>query len=342
MSQECKTCKEVLSIDKFRKGLKSCKKCNYNKTKCSHGTEKKKCKECKGSGICEHNKQKQSCNQCRSPSSLCEHNKQKQSCGECNLTLNCGICRSVQISKSTNFYPLCEACYCNEYPDSPLSVNYKVKERYLFDEVKKRFSDVNMRINKKIDGGCSRRKPDILIDKNIFSIIIECDENQHENYECENKRNMELFQDLGSRPLVIIRFNPDSFKTNGVTYSGCFQSVSHLYQKKFYNLNEYEWIKRIDILEDVIKKYMNMQDIPDKEITIEKLFYDGYTYVNRNILGTNKIKKYLNNSYIINSYISDDMTVNICLVKDGNTQYICIIKGEVLCISKAEFESKII
>jgi hypothetical protein len=339
MSKECKTCKETLSLDKFRNNLTSCKKCHYNKSKCEHGTVKKYCKECGGSGICEHGKQKQSCKDCRT-SGLCEHDKQKQSCIICNKNLACGICKAVQISKSTKFYPLCEACYCNEYPDSPLSINYKIKERHLLDELKKRFSGVVMRINRKVDNGCSRRKPDIFIDKLIFSIIIECDENQHVNYDCENKRIMELFQDLGNRPLVVIRFNPDAFITNGVKTEGCFQDVKEMYQKKFYNIMEYEWIKRLDVLEDTIKKYLSMADIPNKEITIEKLFYDGYIYTDRNILGTNKVKNFLNNSYIVNSYIDNEFNLFLYLIKDGSPSYIKIVKGETLHITKTEFDSK--
>ena len=44
-------------------------------------------------------------------------------------------------------------------------------------------------------------------------IIVEIDENAHINYDssCENKRLMELSQDLGFRPIVFIRFNPDDY-----------------------------------------------------------------------------------------------------------------------------------
>jgi hypothetical protein len=44
-------------------------------------------------------------------------------------------------------------------------------------------------------------------------IVIEIDENQHADYDCscENKRLMELSQDLGHRPVIFIRFNPDEY-----------------------------------------------------------------------------------------------------------------------------------
>jgi len=52
-----------------------------------------------------------------------------------------------------------------------------------------------------------------------YIIIIEVDENKHTNYDCncENKRLMELSQDLQHRPIVFIRFNPYSYTDkNGV------------------------------------------------------------------------------------------------------------------------------
>lgn len=61
----------------------------------------------------------------------------------------------------------------------------------------------------KVQGGCSRRRPDALIDLLSHSIVLECDEFGHTGYSCENKRTMEIFEDLGSRPLVVLRFNPD-------------------------------------------------------------------------------------------------------------------------------------
>ena len=44
--------------------------------------------------------------------------------------------------------------------------------------------------------------------------MVEVDENQHNNYDCscENKRLMELAQDLGHRSMVVIRFNPDAYE----------------------------------------------------------------------------------------------------------------------------------
>jgi hypothetical protein len=134
-----------------------------------------------------------------------------------------------------------------------------------------------MIFDKAVDGGCSNKRPDVLIDLLTHSIIIECDEHQHKNYTCENKRTMQLFEDLGNRPLVMIRFNPDNYiDENGNKVEGCFKpltEVQDMHKKRFYNINETEWNRRICVLEKVIKEYIGLDTFPSKEITEIKLFY---------------------------------------------------------------------
>jgi hypothetical protein len=72
--------------------------------------------------------------------------------------------------------------------------------------------------DKIVEGGCSRRRPDVRIDMGSHIIIVECDEDQHKGYSCENKRMMEIFQNCGNRPIVFIRFNPDSYTKNMIKY----------------------------------------------------------------------------------------------------------------------------
>jgi hypothetical protein len=139
-----------------------------------------------------------------------------------------------------------------------------------------------MVFDKAVDGGCSKKRPDVLIDLLLYSIIIECDENQHKNYECENKRTMQLFEDLGNRPLILIRFNPDSYTEDrgslgeNQKVDGCFKpltKIEDIHKKKFYELNEEEWKRRVDILEEVIKDKISFE-VPQKEIEEIKLFYN--------------------------------------------------------------------
>ena len=318
MSKVCSECKETKDISLYYKGKNQCKECYKNKRKCIHNKTKAECRECGGSAYCIHDKIKTTCKECGG-SQICIHDKIKAQCRECggsvfcihdiqkskcrecggsaycihdkikcncilcNPECACTNCKSVLVGKNTNCYPLCQACFCNEYPDHEKSTLYKIKERYLRDELRLRFpeNNINMIFDKAIDGGCSKKRPDVLIDLLLYSIIIECDENQHKNYECENKRTMQLFEDLGNRPLIMIRFNPDSYMEgssgeNKKKIKGCFKpltKIEDIHKKKFYEINKKEWKRRVDILEEIIRENMS-EDVPEKEVKEIKLFYD--------------------------------------------------------------------
>lgn len=250
---------------------------------CIHGKNKKLCREgCGGSAYCIHGKQKVRCREGCGGSLICEHSKERHTCIECSPDKSCKICKNKYVKKSTKFYPLCEACFSFSNPNSNIITAYKIKERYVCDKLKELFKDENieMIVDKKIEGGCSLRRPDILIDKLTHCIIIECDEEQHKNYDCENKRTMELFKDLGNRHLIIIRFNPDCYtKKNKNKEKSCFKpiiNIEDIHRKKFYDIVKTEWERRILILEDVVKKYLDLNTFPDKELTIVQLFYDYF------------------------------------------------------------------
>ena len=70
-----------------------------------------------------------------------------------------------------------------------------------------------------IPNGCSKRRPDGATDYTPLVAITEVDENQHRTYarECELARMATIHQDLGGIPVIFIRYNPDSYKINGVT-----------------------------------------------------------------------------------------------------------------------------
>ena len=124
--------------------------------------------------------------------------------------------------------------------------------------------------DKIITNGCSKRRPDGLIQLNDFNIIIEIDENQHNNYTCENKRIAEIFQDLGNSPLTIIRFNPDNYILNTKKIKSPFGITKTDGRLKI--INQVEYKKRFDKLLDTIN--YNIKTLPDKEINIINLFYN--------------------------------------------------------------------
>jgi hypothetical protein len=276
---QCKDCKGS-RICEHSKRRTDCKECGGSQI-CKHNKRKSRCKECGGSQICEHKKEKNTCKDCKG-SSICEHDKNKTSCIICTPKNSCIECKSIYSDKRTFCYPLCYSCFCNKFPDHERSTLYKIKERYLRDELRLLFPNnkIDMIFDKMVDGGCSRRKPDVLIELLTYSIIIECDENQHKNYTCENRRIMELFQDLGNRPIIFIRFNPDSYiNINNEKIEGCFKpliSIEDIHKKKFYDINKDEWNRRINILDKVIKENINLKHFPCKEITEIKLFYNEF------------------------------------------------------------------
>ena len=134
-----------------------------------------------------------------------------------------------------------------------------------------------MILDKIISGGCSKRRPDGLLDKLTYSIIIEIDEDQHIGYDanlndnepkCDNRRTMELFQDLGSRPIIFIRLNPDKYSINGKTNKGCFTNTKSGELK----LVKKEFKIRFNKLQETLTSIID-SNVLDKDLTIIKLFY---------------------------------------------------------------------
>ncbi len=278
------TCKEGCGGSEIcihKKEKRYCRECGGSEF-CVHDKLKKICKEgCGGSSYCIHGKQKIRCRECGG-SQICEHLKERATCIECTPEKACKLCKGKYVNKTTRFYPLCEACFSFTYPNSDIITAYKIKERYLCDELKNVFKGekIELTFDKRVKGGCSLRRPDVLIDKLTHCIVIECDENQHTNYECENKRTMELFTDLGNRPLVIIRFNPDNYTRKDKTKEkSCFKpivNIEDIHKKRFYDVVKTEWERRINVLIPDIKKYIDLNTFPNKELTIVKLFYDNF------------------------------------------------------------------
>jgi len=69
--------------------------------------------------------------------------------------------------------------------------------------------------------GCSLKRPDIYFELPLHCVIVEIDENQHKSYEdiCECARINEIVYGIGGLPVIIIRYNPDIVKNNGIHYN---------------------------------------------------------------------------------------------------------------------------
>ena len=248
--------------------------CEHNKRKvrciecngsgiCEHNKIKARCIECNGSGICEHGIRKEYCIPCKG-SEICEHNKRKARCIECKgsqicihnkVKRRCKICGGQDLCKSEwcevrgipKYNGYCLNCCIHICPDIPISNNYKTKEKDTVDRIIEIFPNFTWVCDKKIKDGCSKRRPDLLLDMGSHILIVEIDENKHTDYDCscEHKRLMELSQDNHFRPIVFIRFNPDAYKVEDKIIKSCWK-VNKLGITVI--RNQKEWNERIKII----------------------------------------------------------------------------------------------
>ena len=268
---ECKKCGGSRICEHHR--IKSkCKECGGGSI-CEHGKQKSQCKECGGSSICEHHRIKSTCKECGG-SSICEHGKFKSTCKECGGSALCKnqFCETISSKKYDGY---CMPCFINNplNADKPAHRNYKTKEKEVALAITKRYPDATWILDKRIQDGCSARRPDVLLDLGYHVLMIEVDENRHDNYDCscENKRLMQLAQDIGHRNMVVIRFNPDAYETSqGERVPSCWKlnklGVVHIPKDQ-----QNAWNDRLQQLLDTIQYWIENES--EKQIEMVELFY---------------------------------------------------------------------
>lgn len=246
-----------------------CRECGNSY--CEHGKRKRVCPICDGVDLCEHGLYKQNCRQCDGRA-YCEHGKLKTRCFLCNGS---GLCKSEWCEKIAirKYKGYCLNCFIHLFPDEKITTNYKTKEKDVSDRVLARFPNFSWVADKRVVDGCSRRRPDLLLDMGSHIIIVEVDEHKHEGYDCscENKRLMEISQDLQHRPIVFIRFNPDAYTdTEGNLVKSCW-SVNGLGLLAVPRTRKAEWEQRIEVLFDKIQHWIDFPS--EKTVEIVELFY---------------------------------------------------------------------
>jgi hypothetical protein len=265
---KCKECNGG-SICIHKKIRTICKECNGGSL-CKHKKIKSRCKECNGCYICTHGIIKTNCKECDG-SCFCKHGKQKSRCKECGGS---SLCKSPMCETRANskYDGYCLRCFIYTHPEIQVSRNYKTKENDVICRIKESFPDFTWVSDKKVQDGCSNRRPDLLLNMGSH-IIMEVDENKHTNYDCscENKRIMELSQDNQHRPIVFIRFNPDSYTNkDNVLVKSCWK-LNKLGIMSIEPNKKKEWEERIDILKNTIKYWI--ENPTEKTIEIIELFY---------------------------------------------------------------------
>jgi hypothetical protein len=167
----------------------------------------------------------------------------------------------------------CFRCFVNIYPERPIVRNYKTKEKYVVDRIREKFCDFEWIADRKIQDGCSKRRPDLLLDLGFQVIIIEIDEYAHSTYDsnCEARRVEQISQDLYHRNIIFIRFNPDSYVDSMSKKIPSCWSTNKLGLLVVSKTQEKNWENRIDTL---IKQIRFCVDNPtDKKIDTIELFY---------------------------------------------------------------------
>ena len=180
----------------------------------------------------------------------------------------------------------CARCFRYTFPHSPLVRNHKTKERAVVDAVRAAMPDDDASawaLDRPIAGGCSRRRPDMYRDMGGYVLVVEVDENQHEHYDpaCEDARMMQLFADGGSRPLVLVRFNPDGYtRADGTRAPTCWgYSAKRGVCALKASLRD-EWARRLRALTDALARQVEEATralgagARLRDVALVRLFYD--------------------------------------------------------------------
>ena len=264
------------------------KKCEHNRRRneckdcggasiCEHNRQRSKCKECGGASICEHNRERSKCKECGG-ASICEHNRQRSKCTECYGSRSCQghLHHGTECCTLGNprYRQFCVRCFIHLFPTEKVACNARTKEAAVVQYLRDHFQELDMTMNKTIAGGCSLKRPDIFVDMGSHVIIVEVDEEQHQDRDsqCERRRLGHLFQDAGKRPMVVIRFNPDQYKTSsGAVVSGCW-GVGKDGLCRVRPSKRDEWSSRLERLKSAFVH--SLHHVPEQEWSIVRICFD--------------------------------------------------------------------
>lgn len=205
----------------------------------------------------------------------CRKHKQDGMIDVLNFRKRCKSDWCDTLASNPRYKGYCLHCFIHLFPDQPTARNYKTKEQAVVDYITGEFPELDWTADKRVADGCSRRRPDLLADLGYQVLIIEVDEDQHRGYDCscENKRIMELSQDLDHRNIVFIRFNPDTYYHNGKKVLSCWhvnkQGICVVKKTK-----RIEWQERLAALRSQVELWKCEENKSDRAIQTVDLFFD--------------------------------------------------------------------
>jgi hypothetical protein len=166
----------------------------------------------------------------------------------------CASCGLMYVLDDSN---KCE--YCN--PES-FEISRLAKQNALMSYLDNRGLSGES-TDKKIDNGiCGTERPDRVYDLGDKILVLECDENQHQDRAClcEQTRMVNIGQSFGGIPVYFIRFNPDDYSPEN--------------DRK----NPEELNKRYKLLGDLICDIKNNKhSMPHNLVSAIYLYYDGWS-----------------------------------------------------------------
>jgi hypothetical protein len=199
---------------------------------------------------------------------------------------DCKLDGMIDVLDKKCIFPLCDKfqkieqycyrCFYALFPNDERCKYIKLKENEVKKYIQETFKNLSFIFDEPIkgDGLCINKRPDILLNLNKHSIIIEIDENQHKGYVvgCDDSRTL-IIQEALNRPTIFIRFNPDDYvDENNKKVLSPFKIDKKLGLTTIPKNNENEWNNRLLLLKETINN--NLEYKSDEPITIIKLFYD--------------------------------------------------------------------
>ena len=203
------------------KQKKQCKACSPLSF-CIHGRCKSRCVECGGTGICVHKKRKELCLLCGGKS-LCIHNRSKYTCTACTgkrsrvYNILCCHCHHATVRKREDVCAVCDPVASSRSRVREARMAYKL-EKWASSDLIPSYTTWNRRNPLADPAQCGRYMPDFVFEGPVSVVLDEFDENQHRDrtFQCELVRMAEVSLGYGGQPVHWIRYNPDSFRVNGV------------------------------------------------------------------------------------------------------------------------------
>lgn len=180
----------------------------------------------------------------------------------------------IIIRHNNRFGGYCVNCYIKEFPNEKVVTNYIVKEKAIREYITTNFDSYNWIFNKTIKNSKYKYRPDILLDLESHTIIIEIDEYQHALYDedDEDRRVLDIHDALYNKKTVLLRFNPDSYRDEN---NNLIKSPWIYYRTKLQisskSIIRNEWNNRLDKLKETLNNFI--ENIPEQTIEIVKLYY---------------------------------------------------------------------